>query len=127
MNRVCPHCGKSAYNFPKCPWCGASYSGADKEHLGVQGEEARGSKSRSGLSFVLITLLILIVGPFALGFLGVSLKYLNDYLGFSPVSTGGLVSTLHWAPILVYFTWPAAGIVAVIGFVIALLRGRSRP
>ncbi len=127
MNRLCPRCGKSAYNFPECPWCGATYSGEDKGQGGGQVEGAEENKSHVGLWFVLVTLLILLFGPFALGFLGAALKYLNDYFGFSPISTGGLISALHWAPILVYVTWPAAGLVVVAGLVLALMKGRSRP
>lgn len=29
--RVCSRCGRTAYRFPKCPWCDAAYAASEKE------------------------------------------------------------------------------------------------
>lgn len=45
-DRVCHKCGKSAYRFPECPWCGAAYSPADVEDSPGYSAEA-GEKNTS--------------------------------------------------------------------------------
>ena len=125
-DRVCPQCGKSAYRFPKCPWCGSSYSqpdaAASHEFRAIVEER---SKSGSGI-YVWVLLLSMLLGPFAIGILGVVFNALNDYLGFSPVNQGGLIAALHWAPILVYVTWPIAILIALIAAAWVIVKGVSQ-
>jgi hypothetical protein len=83
-------------------------------------------KTSPGGVFVWVLLLIALFGPFALGILGAVLKSLNDSLGYSPVSQGGVIATLHWAPILAYVTWPIAGLVVVAAILVAIFKSISQ-
>ncbi|NOT19063.1 MAG: DUF1206 domain-containing protein [Sideroxydans sp.] len=121
-NRTCPKCGKSAYGFPKCPWCSSMYFQNESLVTKDEVEEVRVDRQTRGFWFY-VALLILIFGPIVLGVLGAGLMMLNDALGFSPVSQHGLIAAMLWMPMGSFVTWLIAAVLIVVALGWAILKG----